>query len=101
MAHHADTAAPSTATFAATAAARRTVISRVTKAALANHRAGARPTRTMAVALTPPTVATIRATTAGHRQPPRRAARIVAATIHPSPAHGASSTEVRDAYSST
>ena len=51
-----------------------------------------------AVALTAPTVNTTSATPAANRHRPRWAASTVSPTIHPSPATGRSSTDVRDTY---
>ena len=86
--------------LAATSMARRTGTSPVA-AAMISQRTGATPTRTSAVALTLPTVATTSANRAGWRQPPARAARMIRATIQGSPAKGRRITESRAAMLTT
>ena len=69
----------------------------MTHTANGNHSSGATPANTSAVALTPPTASTTSANNAGSRQPPRRMARIVNASIQGRPAKGSRMTESRAA----
>ena len=95
--HHSDTAVDNNATLPAVAATRRHVTSPRHRA-WSSQSAGAGMIIASAVALTAPTVNTTSAMSAGCRHRPRRAASTVHPTIHPSPAQGSSSTDVRDTY---
>ena len=66
-----------------------------------NQSAGAGMIIASAVAFTAPTVSTMSAMSAGYLQRPRVAANAVQPTIHPNPAQGSRSTEVREMYGST
>ena len=98
--HHSETPIDSTPTRTATSAAARQVTSRC-QALWTSQSTGAGTIIAKAVALTAPTVSTIRAIAAGSPQVRRRVARTVKPTIQPSPAHGSSITDVRDTYGST
>ncbi len=75
--------------------ARRALTLRSAITACASHSTGPSPANTSAEPFTLPTVNTTRANSAGCRQPPRRAPRIVSAISHGSAAHGSSSAEMR------
>ncbi|CAB4665358.1 unannotated protein [freshwater metagenome] len=62
-----------------------------------SHSAGATPAKINDVALTPPTIWTVIAMSAGYLQPPFRNAKMVNASSHGRPAQGKRITDIRAA----